>query len=208
MTNLGEIISNKRKKKRISLERAERDLHIKREHLEALEASLWQNLPEPPFVQGFLKTYANYLGLDARHILALYRREFDQSQYPKKPQVFEGPKKLLITARKLKNLAIILAILVTVAYLTLQYLSILSSPKLEILAPPDDQTVSIPAIEISGKTEREAVVSINGEFIKVDNDGNFNYQLEIVKGRNVIEIIASKRLSPKTKVTKVVRLIE
>ena len=40
----------------------------------------------------------------------------------------------------------------------------------------------------------------------VDAEGNFSYQLKLSDGQNIIEVIASKKLSPKSKVTKIVRL--
>ncbi|MBI2326811.1 helix-turn-helix domain-containing protein [Candidatus Curtissbacteria bacterium] len=206
MTTFSEILSSKRKAKRISLERAARDLLIKKELLEALESANWVKLPEPTIVRGFIQNYASYLGLDAQHTLALYRREFDEKKYPPKTTVFEKPKKLLLTPKRIVNFASALAILIFIIYLVIQYSSILESPKLQVTTPPDDFTTQVSNIVISGQTEKEATVSINGEFAPVDSDGNFSYQLALKDGQNIIEIIAAKRLSPKSKVTKIVRL--
>ena len=65
----------------------------------------------------------------------------------------------------------------------------------------------IPAVAILGKTEKGATVTVNGEFIAVNQDGEFSYQLVLTEGRNEIEIVASKKLSPKSRTVKVVRLI-
>ena len=77
MRNFGEILKNRRKAKRISLKKAASDIHIKPEQILALETQDWQNLPEPPFVKGFITSYAKYLGLNPNEILPLYRREYD-----------------------------------------------------------------------------------------------------------------------------------
>ena len=50
-------------------------LRIKSSHLEALEAGRYKDLPGPTYVSGFLRTYADYLGLDRNEILARYREE-------------------------------------------------------------------------------------------------------------------------------------
>lgn len=194
-----------RKAKRISLKTAARDLHLKREHLEAIEEGNWQNLPEPTFVKGFIKSYSQYLGLSSDHVLALYRREYDETKYPPKTFTLER-KRLILTPNKLINLALVLAIVIFIVYLIIQYSSILSAPKLEVFTPPDDLTTSVPFIVVTGKVEKETTVAVDGQFVPIDAEGKFFYQLSLSEGRNVIEIIASQRLSPKTKVIKVVRL--
>lgn len=50
-------------------------LRIKSSHLEALEAGRYKDLPGPTYVSGFLRTYADYLGLDRNEVLARYREE-------------------------------------------------------------------------------------------------------------------------------------
>lgn len=205
MATISELLYDKRKSKRISLDRAARDLLIKKEILEAIEAAQWQKLPESTIVSGFIKNYATYLGLDANHLLALYRREFDEKKYPRRATVLEKPKKLLLTPSRITTAVFALAVVIFIAYIAIQYFSILQSPNLKITSPPDDYTTAVPIIVISGQTEKDTTVSIDGEFAPVDKDGNFSYQLALKEGQNIIEIIAAKRLSPKTKITRLIR---
>lgn len=206
MKTLASLLSSQRKAKKISLKKVSADLLIKEEHLSALESGDWSSLPEPTFVKGFIRNYSQYLGLDPGFLLALYRREYDEAKYPKKPSIFERKKRLMLTPNKLVNAVFILAILVFVGYLTIQYLSILSAPKIEVFAPSDDLTTNVPYVIVSGKTEKETTVAINGEFVPIDSEGNFSYQVKLDDGKNIIEVTASKRLSPKSKVIKIVRL--
>jgi len=205
METIGELLSSKRKDKKISLKKVAHDLLIKEENLEALENSDWDKLPEPPFVKGFIKNYAQYLGFDWQHALALYRREYDESKYPKKAG-FERPKGLMFTPNKLVSLVFILAVLAFVAYLVIQYLSILSAPKLELSSPSNDQTLAVPYVMVQGQTEKKTTVAVNGDFIPVDENGKFSYQFKLEEGQNIIEIVASKRLSPKSRITRIIRL--
>ena len=207
MNKVGGIFSSARKSKRISVKKASEDLLISRENLEAIEKSDWQNLPEPPFARGFIRSYAEYLGLDVEHTLALFRREYDEVKYQGKKTAVSFTKRFYLTPARFASFLTIAAVLVFVSYLVLQYLSVLSSPKLEVNSPSEDLTTSIPAVAILGKTETGATVAVNGEFIAVNQDGEFSYQLVLTEGRNEIEIIASKKLSPKAKTVKVVRLI-
>lgn len=207
MKGLGEILSEARKKKHISQTRAATDLLIKREHIDALENQNWSGLPEPTFVKGFLKTYANYLGLDPIHILAIYRREFDESKFQKPHRNLRAEKRLFLTPTRIINLVFILAVLIFIAYIGITYSSVLSAPKLEVLSPPVDETTSVPVVQIAGKTDSEATVSIEGQFVPVDSQGNFSKEYPLTEGKNIIEVIAAKRLSPKAKITRTVRLI-
>lgn len=206
MKKFGESLSSQRKKKKISIDRAAKDLVVKKTLLEALEKEDWTKLPEPAFVKGYIKSYAQYLGLDIEYILALYRREFDETKFPTKKMHHEK-KRFFITPPRIINFAFILAIIIFLIYLGVQYSSVFSSPKLEITSPAEDETISVPAVQISGITEKDAIVSINGQFVAVDENGNFSTQYMLSDGKNQIEIIASFRLSPKTKAQRTIRLI-
>lgn len=207
MKGLGEILSEARKKKHISQSRAASDLLIKKEHIEALENQNWPGLPEPTFVKGFLKTYANYLDLDPIHVLAIYRREFDESKFQKPRPNPRAEKRLFLTPTRIINLIFIFAILIFIAYIGITFSSVFSAPKLEVVSPPADETTSVPVVQIVGKTDFEATVSIEGQFVPVDSQGNFSKEYPLTEGKNTIEVIAAKRLSPKAKITRTIRLI-
>jgi len=207
MKNLGEILSEARKKKHISITRAASDLLIKKEHIQALEDQKWSELPEPTFVKGFIKSYAAYLGLDTDHILAIYRREFDESKFQRSHKNPRAEKRLFLTPSRIINFVFIFAVLVFIAYILISFSSIFSAPKLEVLMPQPNETTSVPIVQIIGKTDPEATVSIAGEFVPVDPQGNFSKEYSLKEGKNEIEVISSKRLSPKARVTRTVRLL-
>jgi len=206
MQNFGQLLTETRKKKKISFKKASEDLLIKKERLEALEKSEWEKLPEPAFVKGFLKSYAQYLSLDPEYILALYRREYDERDYPQEESPLKQEKRLMLTPNKVATLIFLTTVIALATYFFIQYLSILSAPHLNVFTPEDDITTNIQIVNVTGKTDNDTTVSINGNFVSVGTDGNFAYQLELTEGRNQIEIIASKRLSPKSKVIRLIRL--
>lgn len=206
MQRLGELFEAKRREKRISLKKAAKDLSLKKEVLESLEKEDWQTLPEPTFVKGFLTNYARFLGIDPDFALALYRRGYDEAKYPHKPSPLNQKRRLMFTPNKLAALFFALCILAFLTYLSIQYFSILASPRLEITNPQDDATTSISLVIVQGNTEPGAIVSINGEFTAVDEAGKFEKEVKLTEGKNQIEIIASKKLSPKSKKTLTLRL--
>jgi cytoskeletal protein RodZ len=61
---IGRILEQKRKEKDLSLEEVEQATKIRKRYLDGLEREDYAVLPAGVYAQGFLKTYANYLGLD------------------------------------------------------------------------------------------------------------------------------------------------
>ena len=207
MKKIGEVFIAARSKKRLSLKKAASDLLIKTEHLEALEKGNYRAFEDTTFIKANIKSYSNYLGLDPEYTLALFRREFDEKKYSTKGTIHHHPKKFLLTPTKVINFVSIFALFAFLAYLGIQYFQILSAPNLEVYTPQNNEATTVKVINVSGKTETESTVVVNGKFISVTEQGNFSYQYNLEEGKNTIEIIASKRLSPKTKITRTVRLI-
>jgi cytoskeleton protein RodZ len=88
---LGETLRQARLDKGVSLADAARETRIRRGYLEALEAEDPAALPPAVYTRGFLKTYAEYLGLSAQAMVDLYqpaaRREPAPSLRPAVPHV-------------------------------------------------------------------------------------------------------------------------
>jgi cytoskeleton protein RodZ len=70
---LGETLRQARLDKSVSLADAARDTRIRRSYLEALEAEDTASLPPPVYTRGFLRTYAEYLGLNSQSMVDLYQ---------------------------------------------------------------------------------------------------------------------------------------
>lgn len=206
MRKLGEILKEERLAQNLSTQTAAKKLLLKEEALIALEEGNWADLPEKAYIAGFIKNYADFLGLDSARLLALFRGQYDERKFPQKAGPIFPKRRLMFTPNLIAPITLSVAIIIFVGYLLFQYTSILAAPKLEIFTPPDDITTTAAIIEISGQTEKDATIAIVGSLIPVDESGNFSYQIALVDGQNIIEIIASKRLSPKTRVTRTIRL--
>lgn len=74
METIGEQLRAARHARQLSLEDVTRVTKIKLEVLERLEADEFTELGAPMYVKGFLKLYANYLGLDATALGEEYLR--------------------------------------------------------------------------------------------------------------------------------------
>jgi cytoskeleton protein RodZ len=74
MDSIGEILREARHNKKASLEDAARVTKIKLDVLEKLESDEFDRLAAPMYTKGFLKLYAEYLGLDSQEIVDTYVR--------------------------------------------------------------------------------------------------------------------------------------
>ena len=66
MPEIGDQLRETRMRNRIDISEVEAATKIRAKYLRALENEEWDLLPGPTFVKTFLRTYADYLGLDAR----------------------------------------------------------------------------------------------------------------------------------------------
>ncbi len=62
----------------IDITEVERATKIRTKYLRALEDEEWGVLPGPTFAKSFLRTYAEYLGLDARLLVEEFKRRYDR----------------------------------------------------------------------------------------------------------------------------------
>jgi transcriptional regulator with XRE-family HTH domain len=64
MTELGKSLQQARIARGLTLEDCERDTRISKRYLDALEREDWKIFPAPVYSRAFMRTYAQYLGLD------------------------------------------------------------------------------------------------------------------------------------------------
>jgi cytoskeleton protein RodZ len=74
-------------------------LKIRKDHLEALEEDRLDSLPGKTYAIGFIRTYAQYLGLDAAAFVERFKQEIagrteEQAQTPAAPSLDEEPRRL------------------------------------------------------------------------------------------------------------------
>lgn len=65
---IGRFLEQKRRERGLSLEEVEQATKIRKRYLTGLEREDFAMLPDAVYAQGFLKTYANYLGLDGEEL--------------------------------------------------------------------------------------------------------------------------------------------
>jgi cytoskeleton protein RodZ len=79
MPEIGDQLRETRMRNRIDIADVEATTKIRAKYLRALENEEWDLLPGQTFVKTFLRTYAEYLGLDARNLVEEYRARYERS---------------------------------------------------------------------------------------------------------------------------------
>jgi hypothetical protein len=82
MPEIGDQLRETRMRNRIDITDVEAATKIRAKYLRALENEEWELLPGPTFVKTFLRTYADYLGLDARNLVEDYRQRYERTAAP------------------------------------------------------------------------------------------------------------------------------
>lgn len=197
MRTVGQILKEARENKLYTLEDIEKHTKIRVEMLEALEKDDFDKLPPLTFIQGFIKNYGKFLGLDASKLLAVFRRDYEAKKHP--PMVMESlkkpieNKKFFLQPSHLIGLTVVLIVLCFFAYLWVEYRQFAGSPDLVLNSPAEGQTVEIPAVIVEGKTDPDAKVKINDQDVGVDQEGKFREEIKLSNSANDLTVTATSK---------------
>lgn len=95
MGELGHTLSRARRARAITLEDVERDTHVSRRYLQALENEDFSIFPAPVYARGFLRTYSRYLGLNSDELIRLFPNEDLVVDITPLPSVSRPPEQLI-----------------------------------------------------------------------------------------------------------------
>ena len=105
---LGRLLRTSREERHIDLDAVVKATKVRRHYLEALENEDWETLPSQVFVKGFLRSYAEFLGLDKDMVLDYYQKVVPHERY--QPHVLQS----ISTQSTLWRRIIIISLLVMV----------------------------------------------------------------------------------------------
>ncbi len=208
MHTVGQILKETREIKLYTLEDVEKHTKIRKELLIALENDDFGKLPPLTFIQGFVKNYGRFLGIDTNNLLAILRRDFESKKHP--PLILESLskqlnyKRILLTHSRLVGFVFAIAVLGFFTYLWFEYRQFVGAPKLEVTSPVQGQTVEMTSIVVSGATDPESRVSVNDQEISTDANGNFTEEIKLSSSVNNITIEATSRFGQSSKVERTV----
>ena len=80
MADIGSLLRETRIRKKIDITTVEDATKIRAKYLRALENEEWVVLPGPTYVKTFLRTYAQFLGLDPHLLVEEYSARFEEPE--------------------------------------------------------------------------------------------------------------------------------
>jgi hypothetical protein len=94
---IGSSLRDAREHQKLELAQVERDTRIRARYLKALEDERFDIIPGAAYAKGFLRTYADYLGLDAQGFVDEYNTQFAPAEVPEAapPVRVRRPRRLL-----------------------------------------------------------------------------------------------------------------
>jgi len=207
MNTVGTMLKDARVAKGISLGEVEKQTKIRIKFLEAIERDAYHVLPSPIYAKGFVKNYSEYLGLDSTVIMAFFRRQSGDVKHagilPKKAQEIEARGFRITPGRFITMLLIGLSVMF-LSYFFIQYERLQRPPNLVITSPKNESIVGEKKLDVSGNTNSDTTITVNGMSVTVRSDGRFFTQVTLEPGVNTVTVVATSRFG-KTK-TEIVRV--
>jgi cytoskeletal protein RodZ len=208
MKNVGKILQEARLERKITLEQVSEQTKIRQDVLAALEANDFQRLSSIASIKGFLKSYAEFLGLPSAQVLAFFRRDFMGKE--KKKVVLGGLVKPVVrrqfnwTPKKTTIIIVVFFFIILAGWLIFQYLSLVRPPSLKITEPVPDTRVGQVTIEVIGRADPDSLVTVNKEVVLLSSNGDFSHQVSLYPGENNLIIEATNKLGKKRSIERTV----
>lgn len=199
---VGEKLRQARSLKNLKIADVAKKIKIRADYLLALEEERWDKLPAGLYGKSFLKEYATFLGLDPHELETNEGSVTGASPANPFSQKIVDKSRFIIFPRLIRNVLISLAILICFLYLVFYFKKIVWPPSLIISSPAANSLVSGDSVTVSGRTEREAEIKINGETVLDNQNGYFSQVVNLKRGLNNIVISAQKKYSQERTVTR------
>lgn len=175
-------------------------------YLTALSEGDFAKLPAVPYVRGYLIKIAEALRVEADPFLRAYKQEVlvralktsgPEDKLPANRFTLKTPFRMKI------SIAIGIILILLIIYLVWQNTDFLGIPKIEIFNPATDNfIVNSPSIKLQGEINPRDKLTINGEEILVEKNGQFSKDFSLQLGINTIEFKVKRLLGREVKVIK------
>jgi len=203
MGKVGTLLKDARESRGLTFEEISEELKIHPRFLRALEEGDYGIFADKVHIRGFLKNYAEFLGLDVNQILAFWRREYADSAEEVPIRDVTKPihsPRFVITPQVVAGGLIFVLVIAFLGYLFWQYRSIAGPPRIKITSPKDGLVVSDPEILVEGFSDPAASLRINDQKVALDEDGKFSLAYILSPGTNILSFVAVNRFGKETKI--------
>lgn len=200
--SLSSTIINALRVKGFTVEKLAQTTGVSDRFLESLVEERFEDLPPSPYVHGYLIKIAGVLGLDGENLWQEYLKDNDViKRSGKRDQL---PLNRFITSRlRGKEILVGLVVLGFIVYVVLRTPLFSNQPGLELMNLANDTTFTEDAnFNILGKVNSAYKLTLNGERVYPDDDGNFEKTIPLQEGFNTLVFSVKKFLGKETLITK------
>lgn len=179
----------------ISRKTAAAKLKILEKFIMAMEENVAELLPANIYTINVLKRYAVFLKEDPEVIVQLFKKARGISLVNESYTFVNRRPMIGVRARFFQYATGAIFGLAVLGYLFYKTVVITSPPEIAVYEPANNNIVATPVIMVRGKTDLATNVKINGQSVSLESDGQFNQELVLGTGVNVIKISGAKKYS-------------
>ena len=193
---LGERLRQLRSESGLTIAEVGKQIQVATKHIEAIEDSRYRDLPGLVYARNFVRLYVRLMHLPVESAMERFETEWQVVQGSRGERTHLVQRASTELAWWRRHAGFIVAgffVLVAALYFGWQVIHFIQPPKLEVTNPAGDTSTGSQNIVITGKTEPEAIVSVNNQVIDVQKDGSFSDTVELQVGLNTFQISASRK---------------
>ncbi len=214
METLGEYLSAVRAELGLTLEQVSQATGVYEKFIHYIETGKYHLLPPGVYVLGFLRKLAEVYKISADSLLEQYRKELGIVEHAASKKLAEEKswksklQKITITPKFLTVAGSGLVGIIAFLYIVFQVFAINKTPALAISEPHNDAVISGTSVNVVGKTEPGIIVSINGQNVFVDPNGDFHTTIGVAPGQKELRIDAANKFGKKNEQVLALRVEE
>ncbi|MGB4966548.1 MAG: helix-turn-helix domain-containing protein [Microgenomates group bacterium] len=201
MLTTGQILKKERERLGLTLENVEKATKIRKKSLIDIENGDFKKFASKTYVLGIIRSYGDFLNLDALKLAAFFRREYERTDESSFKQRV-GKQELTSNRKRVFGFIIALVLICFGAYFAYQVKLYLTPPQISIISPTKTSYKNEQKIELVGKTEKEASVTVNGERVYTNEEYIFRTFIPLVLKENIVRIEVTGANGRKATITK------
>ncbi len=199
---LGEYLASVRKQKELDIKTVAEANQIKPSYIEQLETGDYTRMPSDVYVRGFLKSLAKFYRIKESILIDQYEKERGFGATTHATPLRSRFNLLALTPRNILITVSVCVALLAAGYVAAEIRSVLAPPYLSLSEPAKDGVIEGNSIVVAGKGEPGAEIFINNQPVLIDSNGQFNENLILSEGVNIIQVLERNKFGKTSTVTR------
>lgn len=197
---LGQELRERRTALGMTMDDLARAARVSTRHISALEKNDYHVFPAKVYAQGTVRRLARIFSAeDGVLLISMLDREWPREKSGSAGQRIilpSAPRRLpqfFHISRKIEALVAGMFFALLLGFLGWRLFIFTAPPVLIITNPAPNSRITTPAATITGRTEKESRLTVNGREINIDERGAFREDIELPLGTNNLQFISESR---------------